>query len=127
MMDEVYAVGIDGGGTKTLAVVVDAQGNERGRGMAGSANYTGVGVELAVQHMYSAVEEAARQAGCPLPVASAWFGVAGVDRPEDQDLLVPLLRPLARDIHLTNDGELVLSGLPDAVGIALIAGTGSIA
>ena len=59
-----FAVGVDGGGTKTLAVVVDAQGNERGRGMAGSANYTGVGVELAVQHIYSAVKEAARQAGC---------------------------------------------------------------
>ena len=62
-----------------------------------------------------------------MPLAFAWFGVAGVDRPEDQDLLLPLLRPLARIIHLTNDGELVLSGLPGAVGIALIAGTGSIA
>jgi N-acetylglucosamine kinase-like BadF-type ATPase len=30
-------------------------------------------------------------------------------------------------VHLTNDAELVLSGLPEGVGIALIAGTGSIA
>ncbi|MGH2495047.1 MAG: BadF/BadG/BcrA/BcrD ATPase family protein, partial [Ktedonobacteraceae bacterium] len=131
MMDDVsyspYAVGVDGGGSKTLAAVVDAQGNERGRGIAGSSNYTGVGVESAVQHLYSAVEEAARQAGCPLPLSFAWFGMAGVDRPEDHDLLLPYLKPLADNIHLTNDAELVLSGLPDAVGIALIAGTGSIA
>ena len=40
-----YAVGVDGGGSKTLALVVDAQGNERGRGIAGSANYAAVGIE----------------------------------------------------------------------------------
>ena len=35
-----YAIGVDGGGSKTLAVVVDAQGNERGRGIAGSSSDT---------------------------------------------------------------------------------------
>jgi N-acetylglucosamine kinase-like BadF-type ATPase len=44
-----FALGVDGGGSKTLAVVVDAEGNERGRGVAGSANHTGVGIEQAVQ------------------------------------------------------------------------------
>jgi glucosamine kinase len=122
-----FALGVDGGGSKTLAVVVDAEGNERGRGVAGSANHTGVGIEQAVQHLYSAVEDAARAAGCVLPLWSAWFGLAGVDHAADYDLLLPYLHPLARHIHLTNDAELVLSGLPGAVGIALIAGTGSIA
>ena len=122
-----FAVGVDGGGSKTLAVVVDEWGNERGRAVAGSSNHTGVGIEQAVRHIYSAVEEAARRAGCALPLSSAWFGLAGVDRRDDYDLLLPHLAPLARDIRLTNDAELVLSGLPDAVGIALIAGTGSIA
>jgi N-acetylglucosamine kinase-like BadF-type ATPase len=123
----VFAVGVDGGGSKTLAVVVDVEGNERGRGVAGSSNHTGVGIEQAVQHIYSAVEDAARQAGCTLPLQSSWFGLAGVDRPGDYDLLLPYLLSLAQSVHLTNDAELVLSGLPDAVGIALIAGTGSIA
>ncbi len=122
-----FAVGVDGGGSKTLAVVVDGWGNECGRAVAGSSNHTGVGIEQAVRHIYSAVEEAVRQAGCALPLSSAWFGLAGVDRRDDYDLLLPYLQPLARDIRLTNDAELVLSGLPGTVGIALIAGTGSIA
>ena len=122
-----YAIGIDGGGTKTLAILVDAQGNEQGRGIAGSANHTGVGVEQAVLHIRSAIEDAARQAGCSLPLQSAWFGLAGIDHPGDYDLLLPHLQPLAQNMRLTNDAELVLSALPGAVGIALIAGTGSIA
>ncbi len=126
-MEGAFAVGVDGGGSKTLAVVVDESGNERGRAVAGSSNHTGVGVERAMQSIYGAVEEAARQAGCVLPLASAWFGLAGVDHRDDYDLLLPYLKPLARNVRLTNDAELVLSGLPGAVGIALIAGTGSIA
>ena len=122
-----FAVGVDGGGSKTLAVVVDTRGNERGRSIAGSSNHTGVGIEQAVQHIYSAVEEAARLAGCCLPLQGAWFGLAGIDRPDDYMLLLPYLQQLAQRVRLTNDAELALSGLSDGVGIALIAGTGSIA
>ena len=122
-----FAVGVDGGGSKTLAVVVDERGNKRGRAVTGSSNHSRVGIEQAVRQIYSAVEEAARRACCVLPFSSAGFGLAGIDRPDDYDLLLPHLKPLARDIRLTNDAELVLSGLPGEVGIALIAGTGSIA
>src|SRR5438876_4508100 len=130
MMDAVspiYAIGVDGGGTKTLAVIVDTQGNECGRGIAGSANHKGVGVTKAIGNIRSAIEAAASQAACSLPLQSAWFGLAGIDRPQDHDLLLPHLRPLAHHMRLTNDADLVLSGLPGAIGIALIAGTGSIA
>ena len=123
-----YTVGVDGGGTKTLAIIVDVRGNERGRGIAGSANHESVGIEKAISHIRSAVEEAAHHANCSLPLRSAWFGLAGIDRPHDYDLLLPYLQPLAHHIRLTNDAELVLSGLSGGVaGIALIAGTGSIA
>jgi glucosamine kinase len=124
---EPYVVGVDGGGTKTLAVVVDAQGNERGRGIAGSANYAAVGINQAVHHIRSAVEEAVQMAGCSLPLQAAWLGLAGIDRPADYNILFPHLQSLAEVVRLTNDAELVLSALDDAVGIALIAGTGSIA
>jgi len=122
-----YAIGVDGGGSKTLAVVVDAQGNERGRGIAGSANYATVGIDQAVRQIHSAVEEAARAASCSLPLSAAWLGLAGIDRPGDNEILLPHLHSVAEFILLTNDAELVLSALDDAVGIALIAGTGSIA
>src|SRR5579883_2515135 len=127
MQKSLYASGNDGGGSKTRAVIVDAQGNERGRGLAGSANYHAVGVELAVAHIRQATEEAAQEAGCSLPVEAAWLGLAGIDRPSDSQLLVPHLRFLARLLRLTNDAELVLWALEEKAGWALIGGPASIA
>ena len=62
-----------------------------------------------------------------MPLQAAWLGLAGIDRSGDYDILFPHLQCIAKIVHLTNDAELVLSGLPEGVGIALIAGTGSIA
>ncbi len=124
---DAYFLGVDGGGSKTLAVIVDAQGQERGRGSAGSSNYSAVSLEHALSQLKLAVEQAAQQARCTLPLAAAWLGMAGVDRPEDTALLLPHLQVLAGTIRLTNDAELLLSALDQAVGVALIAGTGSIA
>lgn len=122
-----YFLGIDGGGTKTLAVVVDEHGTERGRARAGSSNYAAVGLELVVSHIFEAAREAARGAGTELPVAGAWLGLAGVDSLHAHALLLPHVQGLAENVRLTNDAELVLGGLAGAVGVALIAGTGSIA
>jgi len=122
-----YALGVDGGGSKTLAVVVDARGQEQGRGLANSANYNAVGLEQAISNIRRAVEQAALAAGCPLPLRAAWLGLAGIDHDRDCAMLSPYLQPLAATIHLTNDAELVLSALDNAIGVALIAGTGSIA
>lgn len=122
-----YSLGIDGGGSKTLAIIVDAQGNQQGQGLSGSSNYAAVGMDQAIAHIYGAVEAAIQGAGCTLPLHAAWLGLAGIDRQDDCEKLLPHLRSLAERVHLTNDGELLLSALNGAVGIALIAGTGSIA
>jgi N-acetylglucosamine kinase-like BadF-type ATPase len=119
-------LGIDGGGTQVRAVLVDAQGRERGRGLAGSANPAAVGRDQAAANIRLAVEQAARQAGVELPVAAACCGLAGVDRPADYAMMLPLLRPLAAHRVLENDAELALEGLPARSGVCLIAGTGSI-
>ncbi len=122
-----FFLGVDGGASKTLAVVVDGEGRERGRGLAGSANYAAVGIKRALESLKGAVQNATEAAGCLLPFAAAWIGLAGIDRDEDRDILLPHLNDLATDIHLTNDAELLLTALDGAVGVALIAGTGSIA
>lgn len=124
---EPCVVGVDGGGTKTLAVVVDAQGQERGRGLAASANHNSVGLEQAISNIRRAVEQAAQAAGCSLPLRAAWIGLAGIDHDRDRAVFAPHLQSLAANVHLTNDAELVLSTLDNATGVALIAGTGSIA
>jgi glucosamine kinase len=122
-----YFLGVDGGASKTLAIVVNAQGQELGRGIAGSSNYQVIGLESALAQLRLAVEQVAHQTPCALPFAAAWLGMAGVDRTEDAALLLPHLQPLAGTIRLTNDAELLLSAFDQAVGVALIAGTGSIA
>jgi N-acetylglucosamine kinase-like BadF-type ATPase len=119
-------LGVDGGATKTLAVIVDADGRECGRGMAGSGNQAAVGLERAIESIRGAVAEAARHAGAGTPFHAAWIGLAGVDRPGDRDRLLPHLHTLAGIVRLTNDAELALTGLNQTVGVAVIAGTGSI-
>jgi N-acetylglucosamine kinase-like BadF-type ATPase len=121
-----FVAGIDGGGTRTVAVVVDRNGHERGRAIAGSSNYTVVGREQAAAQIRQAVEEATRRAG-ELPLAAAWIGLSGVDRPGARELLLPLLEPISGEIRLTNDAELIFGALKGQVGVVVIAGTGSIA
>lgn len=122
-----WYLGVDGGGSKTRAVVVDSTGAERGRGEAGSSNYQAVGLARAVAELQRAASEAADAAGCGLPLAGAWLGLAGMDSPSDYDALLPHTRCLAASVRLTNDAELLLSGLEGLTGVALIAGTGAIA
>jgi N-acetylglucosamine kinase-like BadF-type ATPase len=124
---ELYYLGVDGGGSKTLAVLVDADGHERGHGLAGSSNYATLGLKSTLASIQSAVEQALQVANCHLPVQGAWLGLSGLDRPEDHAALFPHLRSLASHVHLSNDAELLLSALDGAAGVALIAGTGSIA
>jgi len=122
-----YYLGVDGGGSKTLAVIVDDQGCECGRGLAGSANYAAVGLEQALHNIYDAVMQATHEIPCSLPLARAWLGLAGIDRPSDAALLGSYLRELAAFVLVTNDAELLLSALGKGAGIVLIVGTGSIA
>lgn len=128
MTDEesLYA-GVDGGGSKTLAVIVDATGQERGWGAAGSANVTSRGLDRSIVEVHNALVAAADMAGCTLPLQAAWIGLAGVDRVLDHTATLPRLQGLAHTVQLTNDAALVLGGLENAQGVALIAGTGSIA
>lgn len=119
--------GIDGGGTKTAAVVVDADGVERGRAVAGSSNFAAVGPAAALHEIRVALGGAVELAGGALPVAGVWIGLAGIGRPGDGDMLLPELSRMADVVQLTNDAELLLSAWGTSPGVGLIAGTGSIA
>jgi N-acetylglucosamine kinase-like BadF-type ATPase len=122
-----YYLGIDGGGSKTLAIVVNERGEEIGRGQAGSSNHTGVGLPRAVQNIYAAFIEAKQSLGPQTQMQKAWLGLAGVDRLADQQMLAAHVQSIASTVYVTNDAELALSALPATVGVVLIAGTGSIA
>ncbi|HYI24794.1 MAG TPA: BadF/BadG/BcrA/BcrD ATPase family protein, partial [Thermomicrobiales bacterium] len=76
--------GIDGGGTKTVVVMVDANGREVSRAQSGTSNPAVIGHEPAVAVLVDVVETARRGAGDDARIVAAWFGLSGCDRPEDQ-------------------------------------------
>ena len=120
-------LGVDGGASKTLAVVVDTQGREVGRALSGSGNHTVVGAERAAANILTAAAEAARLAGARLPLDGAWLGLAGVHRAMGRATMLARLAGVAHELRLTNDAALALGALQGGHGVALIAGTGSFA
>jgi len=79
-----YALGVDGGATKTMAVVGDETGRILGAGLGGPSNYQLTGIDVAMKHVDDAVRAALGTAGLSLDaVASATFGMAGADFPID--------------------------------------------
>lgn len=118
--------GIDGGGTKTAIVVVDEDGSVVLRKTTTTSNAAVIGHERAGNTLHDLLRSAAEESGSDLPFTAAWFGLSGSDRPEDHRLLRPRVEDLATSITMTNDAELALGGLPNRVGVAIVAGTGSI-
>ena len=130
--------GIDGGGSKTLAVVVNELGQEVGRGFAPDSNYQVLmthghsaqrAAEIAAQRAFEAISRAL-PAECAGPVA-AFAGLAGANDPSDLILMHTALADTKfcqpHKFQLVNDAELILYGLDRMQGLGLIAGTGSIA
>lgn len=126
MTVDIYA-GIDGGGTKTAVVIVDAEGNELSRHQTATSNAAVVGHDQAGSTLRQGLLAAIDQAGADLELQGAWFGLSGSDRPEDQARLLPFVNDLAKVVRMSNDAELVLGALDESVGIAVVSGTGSIA
>jgi len=122
-------LGIDGGGSKTRALITDRSGARLGEGIATSSNYHRVGFAGATAAIETAIAAAFAQAGrAPVRFAAATFGLAGVDRPADRELFERWLAgtQLAARYSIVNDAQLVLAaGAPDGWGVALICGTGS--
>ena len=126
-MSEPCFVGIDGGGTKTSVVAVDAKGDELARIRTTTSNAAVVGHDVAGATLRSALDDLAAQLPPATHIETVWFGLSGGDRPEDHVKLRPHVVGLAAELRFTNDAELILAALPDGVGVAAVAGTGSIA
>jgi len=131
MSNETLFLGVDGGGTSTVALLGLADGRVIGTGTAGPSNAKAVGTSAARTALEEAIAGAFAEAGMwPRSVAVACLGVAGFDRPEDKQLLGEWSEAgqWADRLILVNDGDLVVAaGAPEGWGVGVIAGTGSIA
>ena len=129
-MERPCVLGIDGGGSKTLALVAGVDGQVLGRGEAGPSNYQVIGLEAALSSLEAATEAALASAGRNLrDLGAACVGLAGVARPADHERLVAWAAHSLPGVPITiaNDAQLVMAaGTPRGWGVALICGTGSI-
>jgi N-acetylglucosamine kinase-like BadF-type ATPase len=101
-----HILGVDGGGSKTLAVVADETGEVLGIGRTGSANHQVLGLDRALEQVRLAATAAFAMGGVqPKEVDAAAYCIAGADLPEDFALLRPALAGLrlAKRSHLEND------------------------
>jgi N-acetylglucosamine kinase-like BadF-type ATPase len=129
-----YFLGIDGGGSATRAALIDGKREVMGRGSAGASNHYAVGPAIAAQNCasaaFAAIEDAKRlhPGFDPTEIAAWGFGLAGVRRPSDHDLMSGFLseicsRPFSLDTDVVAAHAGAFSGQP---GIVLSAGTGAI-
>jgi N-acetylglucosamine kinase-like BadF-type ATPase len=126
-------LGVDGGNTKTVALVAEPDGTVAGAGWAGCSDlYNAPSVEAALGAVAEAVSAALGQAGATgADVGAACFGMAGADWPEDFELLRSELPPrleLRSEPLILNDAIApIRAGTPDGVGVAVVCGTYGVA
>lgn len=128
-------LGIDGGGTQTVALLAtrtrDGHMKLLGRGESGPSNRQVVGTPAALAALDEATDRAFSAAGkvrrC---VQTAVLGLAGAGRPDDQQVIRDWAQrvKLAETVEVIEDAALLLAaGTPKGWGVAVVAGTGSMA
>ncbi len=127
-MDDLI-IGVDGGGSRTRAVLANGRGEILGRGEAGTANPIQTGLVSAQQEITLAIRRAFESAQMEQqPVAAACMGIAGIQWSDDRAAMSAWAREkVSPRLLLLNDSEIVIAaGTPENWGIALVSGTGSI-
>ncbi|GGF62144.1 kinase [Paenibacillus albidus] len=122
-----YYLGVDGGGSKTLAVISDATGHIMGRGSSGCGNHQ-AGAATAETNIRQAVEDALIQAGLTKEnITYSLFGLAGADREADFQILRPMIARLGLERHdIVCDTVIGLrAGTRQPSGVVVICGTGT--
>jgi N-acetylglucosamine kinase-like BadF-type ATPase len=122
-----YALGVDGGGTKTVALLGDLSGNVLARGSSGPSNYHAVGFDAACLALENAIQKARYEH--PGEISALCLGLAGVGRKEDVELFAnwAVHKFPKTKVKIASDGEvLLMAGAPSGPALALVCGTGSI-
>src|SRR6266498_4671717 len=122
-------VGVDGGGSKTHAVVLDANSNVLGEGFAGPSNPLRVGIANAAIAVREAIDRACQVAQLRrTDLVAAEIGLAGARRLELVARMREALLALGiGEISVIGDADIALYGATEGKpGLIVIAGTGSI-
>jgi N-acetylglucosamine kinase-like BadF-type ATPase len=123
-------LGVDGGNTKTIALLAAPDGMVLGAGRSGCGDIYGAPTaEAAVGEIASAVNAALKQANVAREqIDCACFSLAGADWPEDYAYLQSALERagFGRELRVYNDAIGALrAGSPDGTGVVIACGTGT--
>lgn len=121
-----YYMGIDAGGSKTYAVITDAQGIPVGIGKGGNGNHQ-LDRECAEASLQAASNQALLAAGLSSEqISYAWLGLAGADREGDYAILRPIVQRLGLPhTEISCDTTIALrAGTTLPYGVVVICGTG---
>ncbi|CDO03340.1 Glucosamine kinase GspK [Oceanobacillus picturae] len=125
-----YYIGIDGGGTKTNAVLADEKGNILSQAISGASNPNAVGEQELSQVFQTLFLKLDNEGKTPLKnVKWVYAGIAGSANPANRTLLESILSKLLphATVFVEPDAVCALySGTYGGAGIVQIAGTGSI-
>ena len=126
-----YFLGVDGGASKTAALVTDDKGKPLGDGVAGPSNHLRVGIETAARNIERAVNKALVTADvASREIVWAYCGIAGADHPAHRQEIVDSLNIFfpRGNFSVDNDARIALTGaIGFGAGVVVIAGTGSVA
>lgn len=126
-----FFIGVDGGASKTAAIVIDENETVLGRGLAGGSNHLRVGIEEATRNIERSVNIALVEAGIAIRnVAYAYCGIAGSDHPAHRQRVIDSLSVFfpRGNFIVDTDARIALTGaIGFGAGIVIISGTGSVA
>lgn len=124
-----YVIGLDQGGTKTIAAVADGAGKIVSAGYAGGSCHSVHGMAHSMERVCEALNEALAGAGIgPGDVALLYAGMTGADFPYEYGLLREALRGATgiADVEVANDCIVAYrGGTSSPTGAALCIGTGT--
>lgn len=131
-----YVIGIDGGGTKTNALLVSLDGTVVAEASAGSTQLHIVGIKDSSQILFDLIQKCSVQAGLTAEsIHNVVLGISGAGRVADRSSLTTALQTTARkkkfplnNIIVETDARIALeAAFAGGAGIIIIAGTGSVA
>ncbi len=133
-----YVLGIDGGGTKTICLIMNEQRQVFGRGEASASNYQSIGANAALKSIESAIKAAIEPVE-KIQVKAICLGLAGAGRSKDIEVIQGIVRDLQQSPNLPIEWILpnniiichdaltaLVGGIGNDVGVVVAAGTGTI-
>ncbi len=129
-MGDVVLLGVDGGASKTRAILINGAGDTLASSVVRSSSAYHREPEEAAGVVLDAAREALARAGVIAPVTALGAGLAGADDTTIRGRLMQVLTAagIARVVTLDHDAAAALAGgTALEPGIVIIAGTGSVA